>query len=177
MQQVLDGLLEKHDIVIVDGPPIMGLADAVLLARSVEAVLVVVEANRTLSERSRRRHFTASAEQYHRRRDHQVRLRSRPGFATAGTIITPTGCQADRHGAVWQIPELVRIGGLVHREPVGATRVTSPAVRSGEASPSMTFAALLAATVALNAFKIGGFPIRGLVAAGVLAPVDHFLLR
>jgi len=49
MKQILDQLLESHDIVIVDGPPIMGLADAVLLAHSVEAVLVVVEANRTLS--------------------------------------------------------------------------------------------------------------------------------
>ena len=49
MKDALDGLLENHDIVIVDGPPIMGMADAVLLARSVEAVLVVVEANRTLS--------------------------------------------------------------------------------------------------------------------------------
>ena len=49
MEQALHGLLEEHDIVIVDGPPIMGLADAVLLARSVEAVLLVVEANRTLS--------------------------------------------------------------------------------------------------------------------------------
>ena len=49
MRSALDGLLETHDIVIVDGPPIMGLADAVLLARNVEAVLVVVEANRTLS--------------------------------------------------------------------------------------------------------------------------------
>jgi polysaccharide biosynthesis transport protein len=49
MKDILDQLLESHDIVIVDGPPIMGLADAVLLARSVEAVLVVVEANRTLS--------------------------------------------------------------------------------------------------------------------------------
>jgi Mrp family chromosome partitioning ATPase len=49
MKQALDGLLEDHDIVIVDGPPIMGLADAVLLARSVEGVLLVVEANRTLS--------------------------------------------------------------------------------------------------------------------------------
>lgn len=46
MRSVLDKLAEGHDIVIIDGPPIMGLADAVLLARSVEAVLVVVEANR-----------------------------------------------------------------------------------------------------------------------------------
>jgi polysaccharide biosynthesis transport protein len=41
-------LAAEHDIVIVDGPPVMGLADAVLLARSVDAVLVVTEANRTL---------------------------------------------------------------------------------------------------------------------------------
>ena len=41
-------LAAEHDIVIVDGPPVMGLADAVLLARSVDAILVVTEANRTL---------------------------------------------------------------------------------------------------------------------------------
>lgn len=40
------------------------------------------------------------------------------------------------------------------------------AVERGVAA--ITFAALLAATVALNAFKIGGFPIRGLATAGVL---------
>jgi capsular exopolysaccharide synthesis family protein len=47
IKRVFDKLAAKHDIVIIDGPPVMGLADAVLLARSVEAVLVVVEANRT----------------------------------------------------------------------------------------------------------------------------------
>lgn len=48
---VFDRLAADHDIVIVDGPPVMGLADAVLLARSVDSVVVVVEANRThLSE-------------------------------------------------------------------------------------------------------------------------------
>lgn len=47
LKSVLDRLSAEHDIVIIDGPPIMGLADAVLLARSVDAVLVVVEANRT----------------------------------------------------------------------------------------------------------------------------------
>jgi len=49
LKDIIADLASGHDIVIVDGPPIMGLADAVLLARSVEAVLVVVEANRTLS--------------------------------------------------------------------------------------------------------------------------------
>ena len=47
LKAVLDRLSEDHDTIIIDGPPVMGLADAVLLARSVEAVLVVVEANRT----------------------------------------------------------------------------------------------------------------------------------
>jgi polysaccharide biosynthesis transport protein len=47
IKSVFDELAKHHDIVIVDGPPVMGLADAVLLARSVENVLVVVEANRT----------------------------------------------------------------------------------------------------------------------------------
>jgi capsular exopolysaccharide synthesis family protein len=47
LKAVLDQLSQDHDIVIIDGPPVMGLADSVLLARSVDAVLVVVEANRT----------------------------------------------------------------------------------------------------------------------------------
>lgn len=42
-------LAAVHDIVIIDGPPVMGLADAVLLARNVEAILLVVESNRTHS--------------------------------------------------------------------------------------------------------------------------------
>jgi capsular exopolysaccharide synthesis family protein len=49
IKDVFDKLSATHDIVIVDGPPVMGLADAVLLARSVDAVLLVVEANRTHS--------------------------------------------------------------------------------------------------------------------------------
>lgn len=49
LKAVFDKLAGAYDIVIVDGPPILGLADAVLLARSVEAVVLVVEANRTHS--------------------------------------------------------------------------------------------------------------------------------
>lgn len=47
IKTVFNRLATKHDIVIIDGPPVKGLADAVLLARSVESVLVIVEANRT----------------------------------------------------------------------------------------------------------------------------------
>jgi capsular exopolysaccharide synthesis family protein len=47
MKTMIDRLGADYDIVIFDGPPIMGLADAVLLARNVEAVLVIVEANKT----------------------------------------------------------------------------------------------------------------------------------
>ena len=46
MRPVIEQLGQMADIVLVDGPPVMGLADAVLLARSVEAALIVVEANR-----------------------------------------------------------------------------------------------------------------------------------
>ena len=46
LEALLDEYSADHDIVIIDGPPIMGLADAILLAGSVDAVLVVVEANR-----------------------------------------------------------------------------------------------------------------------------------
>lgn len=43
---VIARLGQDYDTVIFDGPPIMGLADTVLLARTMDAVLVVVEANR-----------------------------------------------------------------------------------------------------------------------------------
>jgi capsular exopolysaccharide synthesis family protein len=46
IRKVLRRFSESYDIIIVDGPPILGLADAVLLSRSVEAVVVVVESNR-----------------------------------------------------------------------------------------------------------------------------------
>ena len=46
LDALLDEFTADHDIVIIDGPPIMGLADAIMLAGSVDAVLVVVEANR-----------------------------------------------------------------------------------------------------------------------------------
>lgn len=46
LKALLDDFSADFDIVLIDGPPIMGLADAVLLAGSVDAVLVVVEANR-----------------------------------------------------------------------------------------------------------------------------------
>lgn len=44
--QLLAELSDSYDIVIIDGPPIIGLADAVMLADHVEAVVMVVEANR-----------------------------------------------------------------------------------------------------------------------------------
>lgn len=47
VRSVLSKLGVFADIILVDGPPILGLADAVLLADSVETILMVVEANRT----------------------------------------------------------------------------------------------------------------------------------
>ena len=47
VRSVLSKLAFFADIILVDGPPILGLADAVLIADSVETVLIVVEANRT----------------------------------------------------------------------------------------------------------------------------------
>lgn len=47
MGSVLERLAAEHDVVVIDGPPILGLADAVLLGRSVTAILLVAEANRT----------------------------------------------------------------------------------------------------------------------------------
>ena len=51
---------------------------------------------------------------------------------------------------------------------VESNNLTSQAGAISRSFAAITFAALLASTVALNAFKIGGFPIRGVVAAGIL---------
>ncbi len=70
MQDTLRQLSEKYDTVIIDGPPILGLADAVLLARSVESVLVVVEANRL------------------HRSEIEIALSRLPGSGIIGTVVT-----------------------------------------------------------------------------------------
>lgn len=49
MQQVLEDLVNRFDLVVVDSPPVLGLADAPLMAGLVEGVVLVVQ-----SERSRR---------------------------------------------------------------------------------------------------------------------------
>ena len=47
MQSMLQQLEGEYDVLIVDGPPVAGLADALLLASIVNNVLFVVEAGRT----------------------------------------------------------------------------------------------------------------------------------
>lgn len=46
---VLEQLISKYDVIIIDGPPIMGIADAVVLSDSIDAVVVAAEANRIQS--------------------------------------------------------------------------------------------------------------------------------
>lgn len=55
MQMLLDELMSQFDLVIVDSPPVLGLADAPLMAALVEGVVVVVQ-----SDRSRRGSLKAS---------------------------------------------------------------------------------------------------------------------
>ena len=43
---MLDRLARTYDLIVIDAPPVMGLADAPTLAALVEATIVVVEANR-----------------------------------------------------------------------------------------------------------------------------------
>lgn len=50
----------------------------------------------------------------------------------------------------------------------GSGELGNQAGTIGRCIAFLTFASLLAATVALNSFKIAGFPIRGVVAAGIL---------
>ncbi|MEA3002005.1 MAG: polysaccharide biosynthesis transport protein [Sphingomonadales bacterium] len=47
LKAVLAEALSKYDMVIVDGPPVLGLADAPLLAGACRATLLVVESGRT----------------------------------------------------------------------------------------------------------------------------------
>jgi len=46
MSALLDELKRRYDIVIVDGPPVLGLADAPALSAQIDSTLFVVEANR-----------------------------------------------------------------------------------------------------------------------------------
>jgi Mrp family chromosome partitioning ATPase len=44
---------KQFDHVIVDGPPVLGLADAPLLSRAVESTVLVIEAGRTSAAQAR----------------------------------------------------------------------------------------------------------------------------
>ncbi len=46
IDDVIDDAVSRYDLVIVDGPPVMGLADAPLLASAVEGVVFIIEASR-----------------------------------------------------------------------------------------------------------------------------------
>jgi polysaccharide biosynthesis transport protein len=46
MRDLLRRLIEQYDIVIMDGPPVLGLADSPLLAGMAEGTLFIVESNR-----------------------------------------------------------------------------------------------------------------------------------
>ena len=51
--RLIDEASKRYDHIIVDGPPILGLADAPLLSRAVEATVLVIEAGRTPATRAR----------------------------------------------------------------------------------------------------------------------------
>lgn len=61
--QVLREAAQQFDRVVIDGPPILGLADAALLATAAEHVVLVVEAGRTRTRSARHaiEHVKASA--------------------------------------------------------------------------------------------------------------------
>lgn len=46
MGEALNTIAQRYDVTIVDGPPIMGIADSILLANQVDAAVLAVEANR-----------------------------------------------------------------------------------------------------------------------------------
>lgn len=47
LTELFDALRERYDLVIIDGPPVLGLADSPRLARATDAALFVVQANGT----------------------------------------------------------------------------------------------------------------------------------
>jgi capsular exopolysaccharide synthesis family protein len=47
MEQLLQSAAQRYDVVVVDSPPILGLADAPLMAALVDGVIIVVEADRS----------------------------------------------------------------------------------------------------------------------------------
>ena len=63
---LLDAAINCHDVVIIDGPPVLGFTDAPLLGGIADATVFVVQAGRTLPEHARlamRRLSQAGAEQ------------------------------------------------------------------------------------------------------------------
>lgn len=64
MSKIVHQLTDVYDIVIVDGPPMLGLADAPLVAKSVEGVIYTIEANgvkiRAIQTSLRRLQFAAA---------------------------------------------------------------------------------------------------------------------
>lgn len=52
-ESILREAKEQFDRIIIDGPPLLGLADSVLLASAAESVLVVVESGRTRTKAAR----------------------------------------------------------------------------------------------------------------------------
>ncbi len=54
MQELLHELAQQADVVLIDSPPVLPLADAAVLARQVDGVLLVLEAGRTRQEAARR---------------------------------------------------------------------------------------------------------------------------
>jgi capsular exopolysaccharide synthesis family protein len=51
--RILAEATKRYDHVIVDGPPVLGLADAPLLSRAVEGTVLIIEAGRTPTTRAR----------------------------------------------------------------------------------------------------------------------------
>ena len=53
MQELLHELAQQVDVVLIDSPPVLSVADAAVLARGVDGVLLVLEAGKTRREAAR----------------------------------------------------------------------------------------------------------------------------
>jgi hypothetical protein len=76
MLDLLSVAAERFDIVMIDGPPVIGLADALILANLAKATLFVVNA-----ETTRRREIGGAVKRLRQANAHSARGRAREGRA------------------------------------------------------------------------------------------------
>jgi capsular exopolysaccharide synthesis family protein len=126
--ELLDDAANLYDMVIMDGPPVLGLADALRLSGMADATVFVVRANQTLPEHAKlamRRLSEAGAEQI-------GLVITEPDLAAdPGAPETADSCQPAVDAAKLAVAEVAP-----HAEPAPAQPIDRPGKQEGPALPS-----------------------------------------